>query len=71
MSFFSGLIGKQQKGIAYKKYTPRKVLVIESNTDLEILDDPRSLYEKHKGIDFVTERLRSFLLRKSIYKKSH
>ena len=48
MSFLGGLIGKEQKVL------PRKVLVIESNSHLEILDDPRSFYEKHKGIDFVT-----------------
>lgn len=55
MSFFGELSGKLQDGIANKQYIPRKVLVIESNTDLEILEDPRSFYEKHKGIDFYTD----------------
>ena len=30
MSFFGGLSGKLQDGIANKRYIPRKVLVIES-----------------------------------------
>ena len=48
LSFIGGFNGKEQS----KKYIPRKVLVIESNTDLE---DQRSFYEKNKGRDFVYE----------------
>lgn len=60
MSFFGGLSGKLQDGIANKRYIPRKVLVIESNTDLEILEDPRSFYERHKGRDFYRDFLIDF-----------
>ena len=53
ISFFGVLSENWQKGMETKKYLPRKVLVIESNTNLEVLDDPRSFYEKHKGNDFI------------------